>query len=93
VAGALRTRRLSPFRVHVAYHLQLRNPLAQRLFVYTNTVFRTEHYRKHPEIYKLFCRFKAFVHSAKRISKVRRKGRWAFGRSNWYASSFVVRSR
>src|SRR5580704_10467231 len=30
----------------------------KRLFVYTNTVFRVEYYRKRPEIYRLFCRLR-----------------------------------
>ena len=84
--STLRNTRLAPFMAHRSYHLQLRN-LFGGLFVYTNTVFRMKHYRKLPEIYKLFCRRKKFV-PAKGISKAQRKALWVFGYSNWCASPF-----
>ena len=38
--------------------LQLRNLFAQRLSVYTNTVFGIEHYRKRPDLYTLFVQMR-----------------------------------
>ena len=53
-------------------HPQLLDLFARQLFVYQNTVFRIEHYRKLSEMYKLFCTCEKFGSSGRAYAGLRR---------------------